>query len=104
MPCVLGAAVHISQLRSQGIRILTLIPPVGPLVMMLVMMLSDVLRWVAISAAAIMAFGAGLYRLLNAGLELQDECDEYEACCEPSAFASLCPNTIAALRPRWICR
>ena len=60
--------------------------------MMLVKMLSDVVRWVAISMAAILAFGAGLYRMLNASLELQPECDEYEArythiACTPSPLS-----------------
>ena len=60
-------------------RILNLIAPVGPLVMMLVMMLSDVLRWVALSLVAIIGFGAGLFRILNAGVEVLPGCEEFQA-------------------------
>ena len=62
----------------QGIRILALIPWMGPLVMTFLAILPDVLRWIAISAVFILAFGAGLYHMLNAGRELDPTCDEVE--------------------------
>ena len=69
-----------------------LIPVVGPLVMMLVNMLWDVLRWVVISVAVILAFGAGLYRMLNAGQELNPDCGADEACFTPSSLTPLPPS------------
>lgn len=59
-------------------RILNLVAPVGPLVMMLVKMLSDVLRWVALSSVAIVAFGAGLFRIMNDGVEVLPDCDDFQ--------------------------
>ena len=76
----------ITSISAQGMRILILIPVMGPLVMTFVAILWDVLLWVAINAIFIIAFGAGLYRMLNAGVELNSNCDEDEVRKAQSSF------------------